>query len=306
MSGIVRFLAASGLAFALGTASGQALRAEPGWQDALTGRLRQIKESKVIRLGYRETAIPFSYRGAEGKPVGYTLDVCSAIVATIAADLGDVPLVVDYVPVTPLNRIQQVVAGAVDLECGATTNTAERRQQVAFSPIIFVTGTRIAVPRGSKIRGPNDLRNRSIVVVSGTTNEVAMREYDRLNALSIRFVNADDYRSALRLLAEGRADALAADDVLLRGLLAETKQTTEFRLVGDMLSFEPYGIMYARDDIGLGDAVERTLRALAESREIIWIYDRWFVRQLPSGGRLGLPMSTQLRRSLELLGLPPE
>ena len=104
MSWIARLLASSGLAFALCSAPGQVTGAEPGWQDALTGRLRQIKETRVVRLGYREAAIPFSYRGAEGKPVGYSLDVCSAIVATIAADLGDVPLVVDYVPVSPLDE----------------------------------------------------------------------------------------------------------------------------------------------------------------------------------------------------------
>jgi glutamate/aspartate transport system substrate-binding protein len=306
MKWIRQLLAPAGLALALGSAPGLTRSAEPDWQDALTGRLQQIKEAGVIRLGYRKDAIPFSYLGAEGKPVGYTLDLCSAIVATIAADLGDVQLGIDYVPVTPLNRIKQVVDGAVDLECGATTNTAERRQQVAFSPLIFVTGTRLVVPRGSAIRNPNDLRARPVVVVSGTTNAAAMREYDRLNALAIQFVNADDYHSALALLTAGRADALAADDVLLRGLLAETKQTAEFRLVGDMLSFEPYGIMYSRGDTALADAVERTLRGLAESREITWIYNRWFVQQLPSGERLGLPMSPQLRRSLELFGLPPE
>ena len=305
MRWILQLLVPAGLALALGSVPGSTLSAEPDWQDALNGRLRQIKEAGVIRLGYRKDAIPFSYVGAEDKPVGYTLDLCSAIVATIAADLSDVQLGIDYVPVTPLNRIKQVVDGAVDLECGATTNTAERRQQVAFSPLIFVTGTRLAVLRGSPIRNPNDLRGRRVVVVSGTTNAAAMREYDRLNALSIQFVNEVDYRSALALLATGRVDALAADDVLLRGLLAETKQSAEFRLVGDMLSFEPYGIMYSRGDPALADAVERTVRGLAESREITWIYNRWFVRQLPSGERLGLPMSPQLRRSLELLGLPP-
>jgi glutamate/aspartate transport system substrate-binding protein len=306
MKWIFRLLVPASLALALGSAPGPTLAADPRWEDALAGRLRQIKETRVVRLGYRESAIPFSYVGAEGRPVGYTLDLCRAIVATIGADLGDVELGIDYVPVTPLNRIQQVVSGAVDLECGTTTNTAERRQQVAFSPVIFVTGTRIAVPRGSAIRDLKDLRGRPVVVVSGTTNATAIREYDRLNGLAIRFVTADDYRAALMLLTTGSADAMAVDDILLRGLLTETKQSTAFRLVGDMLSFETYGIMYARGDRALADAVERTLRGLAESREITWIYDHWFLRQLPSGGRLGLPMSTQLRRSFELLGLPPE
>jgi glutamate/aspartate transport system substrate-binding protein len=182
---------------------------------------------------------------------------------------------------------------------------AAARAQVAFSPAIFVTGTRLAVTRGSAVRDVSDLRGRRVVVVRGTTNEAAMREVDRLRALAIKFVAVDDYRDALALLDEGNADALAADEVLLRGLLAEIGRTRDFRVVGEMLSFEPYGIMYPRDDPALADVVERTLRGLAESREIAWIYDRWFVRP-PSGPRLDLPMSVELRRSLELIAMPPD
>jgi glutamate/aspartate transport system substrate-binding protein len=260
----------------------------------------------LVRLGYRENAIPFSYLAPDGKPVGYSLDLCHAIVATIAEDLGEPALGVEYVRVTAQDRIERIVSGAVDLECGSTTSTAERRRTVAFSPVVFVTGTRLAVPRGSRVRDANDLRGRSVAVVRGTTNEEAMREVDRLRSLGIQFVAAAGYRDALALLGEGKAEALAADEVLLRGLLAETGRTRDFRVVGEMLSFEPYGIMYPRDDPALADAVERTLRALAETREIVWIYNRWFVRPLPSGVQLGMPMSVQLRRSLELIGLPPD
>ena len=133
-----------------------------------------------------------------------------------------------------------------------------------------------------------------------------MRELDRLRGLAATFVVANDYRDALALLATGKADVLAADDVLLRGLLAETGRAKDFRLVGEMLSFEQYGIMFPRDDPALAEIVERTLRELAASREIRWIYDRWFVRPLPSGGQLELPMGIELRRSLELIGLPPD
>jgi glutamate/aspartate transport system substrate-binding protein len=259
-----------------------------------------------VKIGYREAAVPFSYLARDGKPIGYSLDLCAAIVATIAEDLGVANLAVDYIRVTPQDRIERVVSGTVDLECGATTNTEQRRRQVAFSPVIFVTGTRIAVPRGSAIRGGDALAGRTLVVVRGTTNEAAMREFDRLRKLGIVFVVADGYAEALALLAAGKAEALAADDVLLHGLLVETGRAGDFRLVGELLSFEPYGIMYPRDDPALADIVDRTLRRLAESREIVWIYDRWFVRPLPSGGRLGLPMSVQLRRSFELIGLPTE
>lgn len=274
------------------------------WPDALAGRLAQIRATRVVHLGFRESAIPFSFLGPDAKPVGYSLDLCAAIVATIAEDLG-VPLAVEYVRVTAQDRIERVVSGAVDLECGSTSMTAQRRREVAFSPVIFVTGTRLAVPRASAIRGVADLRGRTVAVVRGTTNEAAMREVDRLRGLGIAFVAADGYRDALALLASGQADALAADEALLRGILAETR-TGDVRVVGPMLSYEPYGIAYPRDDPALAEIVERTLRSLAETREIAWIYERWFVRPLPSGERIGMPMSVELRRSLELLGLPPD
>jgi len=291
---------------ALAGCAGAACGAPRDWPDALSGRLAHIKETRLVRLGYRENAIPFSYLGPDGKPVGYSLDLCQAIVATIAEELGEPALGIDYVHVTAQDRIERVVSGAVDLECGSTTNTAERRRLVAFSPVIFVTGTRIAVVKGSRVRSVGDLRSRSIAVVLGTTNEAAMRAIDRLRNLSLTLVATDDYRSALALLTEGKVEALAADEVLLRGLLAETGKGRDVRIVGEMLSFEPYGIVYPRDDAALADAVERALRGLAESREIAWIYERWFVRPLPSGQRLDLPMGPQLRRSLELIGLPPD
>ena len=276
------------------------------WPDALGGRLARIKETGSVRIGYRENAIPFSYVGPDGKPVGYTLDLCQAIAATIAEDLDLPPLAVDYVRVTAQDRLERVASGAVDLECGSTTDTAERRAQVAFSPVIFVTATRLAVPAASTVRSVDDLRGRKVAVVHGTTNETAMRAVDRLRKLNLELVVFDDYPAALAAVTGREVAALAADEVLLRGLLAETGRARDLRITGEALSFERYGIVYPRDDRALGEVVERTLRGLAENREIAWIYERWFVRPLPSGQRLGLPMSAQLRRSLELIGLPPD
>ncbi len=285
MTRLARMLVALALACGVGSAHG----APRDWPDAVAGRLAHIKATRIVQLGFRENSIPFSYLGPDAKPVGYSLDLCQAIVAAIAAELDLPALGVEYVRVSAQDRIDRVRSGAVDLECGSTTSTAQRQREVAFSPVIFVTGTRLAVPRGSAIRGAADVAGRKVAVVAGTTNEAAMRELDRLRGLSVTFVVANDYREALQIVAAGRADALAADDVLLRGLLAETGRAKDFRLVGEMLSFEQYGIMYPRDDPALAEVVDRTLRELAASREILWIYDRWFVRALPSGGQLDLP-----------------
>ena len=294
------------LALALCYSGEFAHAASADWPEAVKGRLAHIQGTRVIRLGFRENAIPFSYLGPDARPAGYSLDLCRAIVANVAAELDLPTLAIEFVRVTAQDRIERVRSGAVDIECGSTTRTGQRQKEVAFSSTIFVTGTRLAVPRASAIRDVKDVTGRKVAVVRGTTNEAAMREVDRLRALAATFVVADNYREALALLASGRVDALAADDVLLRGLLVETGRTRDFRLVGEMLSFEPYGLMYPRDDPALAEIVERTLRDLASSREILWTYDRWFVRALPSGARMDLPMSVELRRSLELIGLPPD
>lgn len=306
MRPFVRRLAAVVLAGAATFAYVQGFAAPRDWPDALSARMQQIRETGVVRLGYRDGAVPFSYVGPDRRPVGYSLDLCLAVVATLADDLGVPALRTEYVRVTAVDRVERVATGAVDLECGSTTITRERSERVAFSPVIFVTGTRLAVPRGSAIRGLADLAGRRVAVVGGTTSEAAMHDLDRLRGLRLAFVVAAGYPDALALLAAGAADAVAADEALLRGVLAGSGSARDVRIVGPMLSFEPYGLAYARGEPALADAVERTLRTLARSREIVWIYDRWFVRPLPGALAVGMPMSVELRRSFEVLGLPPD
>jgi glutamate/aspartate transport system substrate-binding protein len=272
----------------------------------LTGVLKRIKDAGVVRIGYRENAVPFSFAGAEKRPYGFSIDLCEAIVETVADAVGVAQLGTEYRRVTPADRIAQVVEGRVDLECGATTNTAERRKQVAFSPLIFVAGTRLLVRRGSPVRSVRDLAGRTVVVVGGTTNEEAMRRLAANPARRFTVVVADDYAQALDKVAAGAADALAADDILLTGFIAEQGLRRQYAVVGELLSYEPYGIMFARDDAPLADTVDAAFRQLATTRELRWIYNKWFLRALPSGVRLGLPMSAELQRSFEILGLPPE
>ncbi len=272
----------------------------------LAGVLKRVKDAGVVRIGYRQAAIPFAFEGPDGKPYGYSVDLCHAIVEDIADAAGIAMLVVQYQRVTPADRIAQVVEGKVDLECGATTNTAERRRQVAFSPLIFVAGTRLLVKSGSPVRSVRQLAGRKVAVVRGTTNEEAMRHLETTLASGATVLVADDYAQALQWLGDGTADAFAGDDILLTAYIAEKGLGGQYAVVGELLSFEPYGIMFARDDPLLAEAVDAAFRRLATSRELRWIYNKWFLRALPSGIRLGLPMSAELRRSFELLGLPPE
>lgn len=274
--------------------------------DALTGALARIRRTGTVRIGYREQALPFSIGTPGRAPHGYSIDLCLAIVEDLADATGGRPLRVAYQAVTPANRIELVERGEIDLECGATTQTAERRLRVAFSPLTFVTGTRLAVPRGSALRTRRDLEGRRIAVARGTTNEQALREHIARAGLRTEVVTAGDVPETFALVAAGGADAVASDEVLLLGHLAQSGQRARYDLVGELLSYEPYGIMFARDDAPLAAVVDATFERLARTRELRWIYVRWFERQLPSGVRLGLPMSAQLRRAFEMLGMPPE
>ena len=272
----------------------------------LTGVLKRIKDAGIVRIGFRQAAVPFSIEGPDGRPHGYSIDLCHEIVDELARAVGVASLGVEYRRVTPADRIAQVVDGRIDLECGATTNTAERREQVAFSPLIFVAGTRLLVRQGSPVRSVRDLAGRKVVVARGTTNEQAMNQLAALRKRSFAVLAADDHELALRMLAAGEVDALAADDILLAGYIAEKGLRGRYAVVGGLLSYEPYGIMFARGDAPLAEAVDLAFRRLASSREIRWLYNKWFLRPLPSGIRLGLPMSAELQRSFEVLGLPPE
>lgn len=273
---------------------------------ALTGVLKRIKDTRVVRLGVREAAVPFASINSSGQASGYSVDICLAIVDDVAAAIGVTTLRVEYRRVTPADRIEQVVDGRIDFECGATTNTAERRERVAFSPPIFIAGTQLMVRRGSPVRSVRDLAGQKVVVVRNTTNEVAMRSWASHAKQAFVLEVADDYEAALALLASGDVAALAADDVLLVGYIAERNLRRKYGVVGHLLSYEPYGIMFAKHDEPLRVLVHATLTRLATSGEIRAIYNKWFLRSLPSGVQLSWPMSLQLVRTFELLGMPRE
>ena len=287
------FLLAAGLA-AAPQASGQ----------ELTGTLKKIKDSGSVVIGHRDSSIPFSYLNAGKRPIGYSIDLCLEIVEQAKEALGIEELEVIFVPVTAQNRIDMVVAGKIDLECGSTTSNLARQKQVAFSPVIFLSGTRLMVKRPVAIRSYLGLKDKTVVVTAGTTNELAMKELSDKQKLGIRFMAAQDHAQSFALLEKGRADAFATDDVLLYGLIAKSGRAGDFQVVGELLSYDPYGIMYRRDDPAFDAVVRDAFERLAASRELEQIYDKWFLARLPTGERLNLPMSAQLRSIFEALGLP--
>jgi len=211
------------LCFALGAL------APAGAQDAigvgkLTGTLKKIKDTKSVTLGFREASIPFSYLNASRAPIGYSIDLCLAIVDDIRAELGDDTIRVKYVSVDPQSRIPMVADGAVDLECGTTTNNTERQKTVAFSPIIFVSGTKLLAKRSAKLKSYRDLRSRTVVVTEASTNEAAIKAINARERLDITVMLVRDNTQAFNAMDTGKADAWAGDDAVLAAAATEAKR----------------------------------------------------------------------------------
>jgi glutamate/aspartate transport system substrate-binding protein len=262
---------------------------------ALTGTLAKVRAAGAITLGVREASVPFSYRSPRGEVVGYSVDLCRLVVAAIDEEIGRT-LAVRLRPVTSDTRIPALVAGEIDLECGSTSDNVERRRQVAFSPTIFVAGTRLLVRQGGPITSYRDLGGRRVVVTSGTTNEGALRNLANRAGVPMTIVTAPDHAAALAQLTSGQVDAFATDDVLLYGFVAQRGLRGQYAVVGELLSYEPYAIMYRRNDPQLRRVVEDAFERLAADREIDRRYDQWFMKRLPqSDASLDLPMSAQLQ-----------
>ena len=270
----------------------------------LIGTLKKIKDTGTITLGVRETSIPFSYLDDKQQAIGYSIDLCMAVVEEVKKELMMPTLVVKTNPVTSQTRIPLMSNGTIDMECGSTTNNLTRQKQVAFAPITFVTGTKLLVKKSSKIKSYKDLKGKTVVVTQGTTNERTIKALSDTEKLDIKFLNAKDHAESFLTVESGRAAAFSMDDVLLYGLIAKAKKPKDFDVIGDYLSYDPYGIMFRKNDADFAIVANRALSNLMRTGEINKIYDKWFIGKLPSGETIGMPMSPLLKVGFQLQALP--
>src|SRR5690348_10350758 len=282
-----------------------AAAAQTGGSEGLSPTLANIKRTHVVRLGYRESSPPFSFLDQANRPIGYSLELCEAVVDEIGVEVDDPDLKIAYVKVTSDDRIQAVLQNKIDLECGSTTANAERAKQVAFSPLMFVAGTKLMVPKASSVQAVTDLKGKTVVVTKGTTNEQAMHNVDKKFSLGLNIVTAGDHEQSYQMLVDGKADAFATDDILLYGLIARHKSQDKFRVTGDYLSYDPYGIMFRKSEPQLKEVVERTFRKLGSGHDLIPLYNKWFVSRLPTGERLNVAISPQLEDAFRAMDDSP-
>lgn len=252
-----------------------ALAVEPTAGQEIRPTLDKIKETGSIQLGYRATSRPFSFRGGDGQPAGFSIDLCMQVVGALRESLKLPALRVAWVPVTPADRIPKLVQGAIDLECGSTTITFGRMEQVAFSHMISVDGGSLLATVDSGIATVKDLAGKRVGVIPNTTTDKALAAALADASIQVKTIPVAEVGDGLRGLEEDRLDAYASDRILLVNLLAGAKNPAKLRLSDEYFSYEPYALMMRRGDNAFQAQVNRTLSRLYR-KGLVQIYERWF------------------------------
>jgi len=257
--------------------------------------LERVAAGGKLVVAYRESSVPFSYV-ADGKPIGYAMDLCLHLADAVRKKTGQKNMPVEFLLVTPANRVQMVEQGKADMECGSTTNNAERRQKVEFTIPHFITGARLLVKAASPIDRIEDLVGKELVSTQGTTPLKAVEQANRERLLGLSILSAPDHAKAVEMVERGEADAFLMDDVLLYGLAANRADPKALKVVGRFLTTEPLAIMLPKNDPAFKKLIDDEMRHLITSREIYGIYDKWFMRPIPPKGvALNMPVSYLLR-----------
>ncbi|HKW80165.1 MAG TPA: amino acid ABC transporter substrate-binding protein [Casimicrobiaceae bacterium] len=267
----------------------------------LTGTLKKIKDSGTITIGQRDASIPFSYFAKEGsdQSVGYAIDICMKVVEAIKAKLNMPNLKVAFNTVTSATRIPLIANGTIDLECGSTTNNLEREKQVGFTNTYFVTANRYVAKKSSNIKNLADLKGKTVVSTAGTTNIKWLTEENAKENMGMNIIPAKDHAEAFLMVETGRAAAFFMDDILLAGLVANSKKPSDYVIGSEAYSIEPYAAMMPRDDPAFRQVVDTATANLYKSGEINKIYAKWFLQAIPPKGIvLNVQESLQLKKAL--------
>ncbi|NYT26052.1 amino acid ABC transporter substrate-binding protein [Alcaligenaceae bacterium] len=257
--------------------------------------LEKIRSTGEVSLGYRETAVPFSYLNNEHQPTGFSLDLCHEIVAALKDKLDKPDLKVVFQPVTASNRIPLLVNGSIDIECGSTTNTEERQKAVAFLYTTYLTGTKVLTRVDSGFKDLGDMKGKKIAVTIGTNNIKAVQRASTEEGLAFELVYGQDHAENFLQLKNRRVDGMSTDDILLSGLRADSGEPEAYTFTGPFLSTEPYAMMVRKDDPEFKSFADGVLKDLFQSGKFSEIYDKWFMKPVPPKNiTFDIPMSPEL------------
>jgi ABC-type amino acid transport substrate-binding protein len=277
----------SGLFMAIATAS----RA-----DAPADTLAKIRATGEIALGHRDAAIPFSYL-VDGKPLGYTVEMCQELVKRLQTRLALPALKIKWVTLSAAQRLPAVQSGEVDLECGNTTSTVKRREVVTFTVPTFIAGAGVLTRSELGAASLADLRGKRVAVAEGTTAERVVKRANEAQ-LALTPVIVKDNAAAFAALEQGQAEAWITDDILLAAYRAGAKDPKRFTLLSKRHTIEPLALTLRKNDQPFEQAVDAEMKALYREGRATALYRRWFMQAIaPKGVVLDVPPSRLLRET---------
>ena len=267
--------------------------------EELTGTLKKIKETGAITIGFRDSSIPFSYLDDNQKPIGFAIDICYKIVDAVKKELKLDKLAVEFNPVTSSTRIPLLANGTIDLECGSTTNNADRLKQVSFTNTHFLTATRFVSKKSSKLNSIDDLKGKSVASTSGTTNIKQLTEANAARNLGINIIPAKEHAESFLMVETDRAVAFVMDDILLASFVVGSKDPNGYVISKDAFSkTEPCAVMLRKDDLAFKKVVDDATAALYQSADGERLYDKWFMQKIPPKGlSLNVPIGAELKKA---------
>jgi glutamate/aspartate transport system substrate-binding protein len=276
------------------------MMAAPALAEDLSGTLKKVKDAGTITMGVRESSYPLSYLDENQQSIGYHIDICRKIIDAVRAQLKAPSVKILYQTVTSQNRIPLVTNGTVDIECGSTTNNEARQQQVAFAPTTFVTNVRMAVKKNSGIKSIADLADKPVATTTGTTSVQLLRAHEKGAKINFKEVYGKDHADSFLLLETDRAVAFVMDDNLLAGLIATSKNPSDYAVVGEVLNVEPIAIMFRKDDAPFKKLVDDTVKDMMKRGEIDMLYKKWFLSPIPPKNvNMNFPMSDKLKELIK-------
>jgi len=267
------------------------------------GTLEKIAQSGSITLGFRNSSLPLSYLDGNKRPIGYSIDICLKIVEAVKRELKRPDLVVKFAEVNSANRMNALIAGEIDLECGSSSITAERVKLVSFAMPSFITAIRMIVREGGGIKSISNLAGKTVVTTKGTTSEKLFNDLNQLRSLGATLVLAKDHAESFAMLEAGKADAFIMDDVLVYSLRASAKDPAKYTLTRDSLSHEAIAIMLRKDDPAFKKVADTEVVRLITQGEMRTIYRKWFESPIPPNSvNLGMPPSYMLSEHFKAPG----
>ena len=271
----------------------------PRLAGAAESTLQKLRAAGELRIGFRTSAVPFSYSvPGTAAPTGYAVELCQLIAGRLQQELKPARLEIKFVAADGQDRFDALKQGKIDLECGNTTNTRERRdkQGFAFSIPYFITGTRLLVHTSSNIQGAADLRGRAVAVIKNTTGAAQLQKEDQNRSLALRYVEIDTRAKAFELLQANKVDAFLQDDVVLYNVRSTAGAPKDYAIVNKFLTIEPLAIMFRSEDVELKRFADMQISRMIDSGEFSALYAKWFERPIPPKDlNFDMPMNYLMR-----------